>query len=186
MFPTGSSESELRVIGGLGHCINVESNDSEGDAELIQPSAKSMTAPPQKCSIEVGANSGEFSLSQALTQSRTRSTQSTEDSHSSSYRTSLEECEERVRGDAGFEALSPSDFPPTRLFCACASVLTTPLGRDFVLDPLKLNSPNTLFSATMPTEILSINPRPAMFLDIGGSERGENSCLFLIMVINGL
>ena len=171
ILPVNSSNWKFRAIEGLGHDNDAKRSVSESGATSVLSSVKPTVLSQNAHSIGMEVNSGNLSP-QSSTRSM-RGTRRTGNLYSSSCPSSPTECDDESRREAGCEALLSPSFPATQHFRACASSFITPLGRDFVLDPLKLNSPNTLFSAAAPMEILSKRPGPIVFLDLGGPETGQ-------------
>lgn len=170
MFPIGSSNMELRAIGCPQYRNDPESNDNQSNGGSSTVSIKTTQSGHRQASpIE----------STGINRSTSPQTEEVKDLGKGSHKAwSLfpgvpHQPQGGLHGNAESEIFPAPVFPATQLFLACASVFVTPLGQDFVLDPLKLNSPHTLFSGTVPTEILSARPGPVVFLDLGGPEKGR-------------
>jgi hypothetical protein len=75
---------------------------------------------------------------------------------------------QQLRNDAEYATLwfNMRTFPATEIFRACARMLVTPFGDDFVLDPLQLNSTALFFH---PTGSVSSRSRPVPQLRVLGS-----------------
>ncbi len=68
-------------------------------------------------------------------------------------------------------SIPKSTYPATELFRTCASLLTTPLGYQFALDPTKLNAPRLLFSPFTRKRCEDFI-ETAIIVDIGGEKQG--------------
>ncbi len=68
--------------------------------------------------------------------------------------------------------LPTSQFSATDLYHECAKLLVSPLGKEFVLDPTKLNSSTLFFLPTIPLPGRGATRGQLNVLDIGGQSNG--------------